>query len=381
MTQSTSNSIASSLFEPFRYGSLALQNRIVMAPMTRTFSPGGVPGADVAAYYRRRAEGGVGLILTEGTWIPHASASNEENAPRFYGDDALNGWRAVVDAVHAAGSKIMPQLWHVGLTHRPKAANIYDDVAEDFSARLSPSGFVGVGDKIAEGMSIADGEAIIAAYAEAAATARQVGFDGVEIHGAHGYLVDQFFWSETNRRDDRWGGRALGERAAFGVDLIRAIRGAVGPDFPIILRFSQWKLQDFAARLAETPEELATLLCPLADAGVDIFHASQRRFWLPDFDGSPLNLAGWAKKLTGKPSITVGSVGLDKEMLETGADPQTQAQVGAIDGLIEMLERGDFDLVAVGRALIADAEWPQKVRDGRFGDLKPFDAGLLAALV
>lgn len=352
-----------------------------MAPMTRTFSPGGVPGADVAAYYRRRAEGGVGLILTEGTWIPHASASNEENAPRFYGDDALDGWRAVVDAVHAAGSKIMPQLWHVGLTHRPKAANIYDDVAEDFSVRLSPSGFVGVGDKIAEGMSIADGEAIIAAYAEAAATARRIGFDGVEIHGAHGYLVDQFFWSETNRRDDRWGGRRLGERAAFGVDLIRAIRVAVGPDFPIILRFSQWKLQDFAARLAETPEELATLLCPLADAGVDIFHASQRRFWLPEFDGSPLNLAGWAKKLTGKPSITVGSVGLDKEMLETGADPQTQAQVGAIDGLIEMLERGDFDLVAVGRALIADAEWPQKVSEGRFSDLKPFDAGLLAALV
>src|SRR5208283_1155497 len=107
------------LFRPLDYKGLHLSNRIVMAPMTRCFSPGGVPGADVAAYYRRRAESGVGLIVTEGTWIPHHAASNEENAPRFYGDDALAGWRHVVAEVHAAGGKIMPQLWHTGLTRRP----------------------------------------------------------------------------------------------------------------------------------------------------------------------------------------------------------------------------------------------------------------------
>ena len=377
----TSNALhTSSLFEPFTLGDLSLENRLVMAPMTRTFSPNGVPGENVAAYYRRRVEGGIGLVLTEGSWIPHPSASNEENAPRFYGEDALAGWRHVVNEVHAAGGKIMPQLWHVGLTHRPKAANIYDDVVEDFSGRLSPSGFVASGDRIAEGMSRADGEALISAYAEAAGTAQLLGFDGVEIHGAHGYLVDQFFWSETNQRHDRWGGPSLKDRAAFGVDMIRACREKVGPDFPIILRFSQWKLQDFGARLAQTPQELESLLGPLSAAGVDIFHASQRRFWEVEFEGSPLNLAGWAKKLTGKPSITVGSVGLDKELLETGADPTTVAQVGKIDRLVEMRERGDFDLVAIGRALIADPEWPAKVRAGRLTELKPFDAGLLAKL-
>ena len=179
------------LFESFDHGSLKLPNRIVMAPMTRTCSPGGVPGEDVAAYYRRRAEGGTGLIITEGAWIPHPSASNDESAPRFYGTDALAGWRRVVEEVHSAGGKIAPQLWHVGLTPRPVTENIYDAIEEDFSARLSPSGFVGPGKQIAEGMTEAQGEELINAYAEAASTAQSIGFDAVEFHGAHGYLIDQ----------------------------------------------------------------------------------------------------------------------------------------------------------------------------------------------
>ncbi|MEJ7933227.1 NADH:flavin oxidoreductase [Sphingobium sp. AN558] len=369
-----------SLFEPFRQQSLSLSNRIAMAPMTRTFSPGGVPGADVAAYYRRRAEGGVGLIITEGAWVPHAGASNEENAPRFYGEDALAGWAGVVREVHAAGGRIVPQLWHVGLTHRPKAPGVYDDIREDFSGRVSPSGYVAVGDKIAEGMAERDVGAVIAAYATAAATAKRLGFDGVEIHGAHGYMVDQFLWRETNRRTDRWGGDIAG-RVRFAVELVRACRAAVGPDFAIILRFSQWKLQDYAARLAQSPQELAEFLLPLSDAGVDIFHASQRRFWEPEFADSDLNLAGWAKKITGKPSITVGSIGLDQALLETSVDPGVATDVAHLDRLFEMHARGDFDLVAIGRALICEPDWPAKVREGRYDQLRPFDATRLTQLV
>lgn len=368
-----------SLFQPFRQGSLNLRNRLAMAPMTRTFSPAGVPGSDVAAYYRRRAEGGIGLIITEGTWIPHSGASNEENAPRFYGDDALAGWSTVVDEVHAAGAQIVPQLWHVGLTHRPKAPNIYDDIEEDFASRVSPSGYVAIGQKIKEEMTSADVDAVIAAYATAAGTAKALGFDGVEIHGAHGYMVDQFLWHETNRRTDRWGGDING-RVQFAIEVIRACRDAVGPDFSIILRFSQWKLQDYAAKLAATPQELEAFLAPLADAGVDIFHASQRRFWEPEFEGSDLNLAGWAKKITGKPSITVGSVGLDRELLETSSDPDLVASVVNLDRLFEMHARGDFDLVAIGRALIAEPDWPVKVRDGRCNELHAFSVNQLVTL-
>ena len=103
------------LFAPFSFKGLTLPNRIVMAPMTRSFSPGGVPGEDVAAYYRRRAEGGVGLIVTEGTYPPHPAAGFDPKVPHLYGQAALNGWRNVVDQVHAVGGHIFSQLWHVGL--------------------------------------------------------------------------------------------------------------------------------------------------------------------------------------------------------------------------------------------------------------------------
>ncbi|MEW9673563.1 hypothetical protein [Ammoniphilus sp. 3BR4] len=130
---------------------------------------------------------------------------------------------------------------------------------------------------------------------------------------------------------------------------------------------------DYTAKLAKTPDELARFLAPLADAGVDVFHCSTRRFWEPEFEGSELNLAGWTKKLTGKPTITVGSVGLDGEftkLLTEGASANT----AHLDGLIERLERGEFDLVAVGRALMNDPEWASKVRDGRTEELIPFSA-------
>ncbi|MFA5525054.1 MAG: NADH:flavin oxidoreductase [Tissierellales bacterium] len=379
MSNSTDAGKHAALFAPFKCSSLNLPNKIVMAPMTRSYSPNGVPGENVADYYRRRAEGGVGLILTEGTWINHPAASNEENAPRFYGEDALQGWQKVVDAVHGAGGKIMPQLWHTGLSRRPQAQHIYEDTVEDLSRKVSPSGYVMPGEKVGEGMNDAEIEAVIEAYASAAETAKKLGFDGVEIHGAHGYLVDQFFWHETNKRTDRWGGDLAG-RATFGVEMIKACRARVGSDFPLILRFSQWKLQDYTAKLATTPQQLESLLTPLADAGVDIFHASQRRYWEPEFEGSDLNLAGWAKKITGKPSITVGSVGLQRDMAEA-MSASDDTDTARIDRLIEMLERGDFDLVAVGRALIADPQWANKVKSGHMDDLKPFNPAILADLI
>lgn len=367
------------IFTPFTLGALTLPNRIVMAPMTRCFSPGGVPGPDVAGYYRRRAEGGVGLIVTEGTWIDHPTASNDESAPRFYGEDALSGWRHVVEEVHAAGGKIMPQLWHVGLTRKSEIENLYEATKQDFSHMVSPSGYVSAGEKVGEEMTDAQVQDLIDAYAQGCRTAYELGFDGVEIHGAHGYMVDQFYWHETNKRSDRWGGPTLAERSTFGVEMIRACRRVVPVDFPIVLRFSQWKLQDFTARLAATPNELELLLGPLADAGVDIFHASQRRFWQPEFEGSDLNLAGWAKKLTGKPVITVGSIGLELEMLDTMFS-DAKAAPSRLDLAVQMLDRGEVDLIGVGRALLADPLWVEKIRTDAFDQLQPYDISALATL-
>jgi 2,4-dienoyl-CoA reductase-like NADH-dependent reductase (Old Yellow Enzyme family) len=364
------------LFAPFTLGSLTLNNRIVMAPMTRNASPGGVPGENVAAYYRRRAEGGVGLILTEGTVVGHPAASGYASVPHFYGEAALAGWGRVLAAVHAAGGKIFPQLWHVGATRRP-GIEPHPEVGG-----FSPSGLAKPGGRaVCHAMTDADIADVIAAFARAAHSAKQLGFDGVELHGAHGYLLDQFFWDALNLRDDGYGG-SIERRARFGAELVRAVRAAVGPDFPICLRFSQWKLQDYGAKLARTPEELARFLAPLTDAGVDLFHCSTRRYWLPEFAGSDLNLAGWTKRLTGKPTITVGSIGLDVEFVsEQGGAGFNDARATAIDTLLARLEAGEFDLAAVGRALIAEPNWPLLLRAGQLHEARGFDKGQLAELV
>ena len=195
-------------------------------------------------------------------------------------------------------------------------------------------------------MTQADIDETIASYVRSAVSARELGFDGIELHGAHGYLIDQFFWEVTNRRTDRYGG-SFTKRLTFAVDLVRSIRAAVGPRFHIVLRFSQWKLGDYEYKLARNAAELDRFLTPLAEAGVDVFHASTRRFNDPDFEGSDLNLAGWAKKITGLPAITVGSVGLDLEFLRSTGGAEAH-RVG-LDALLRRLDREEFDLVAVGR--------------------------------
>lgn len=258
----------------------------------------------------------------------------------------------------------MPQLWHVGMTRKVGALPNPEEMP------VGPSGLDLSGKKISEPLSEAEIASLIAVFAQAAVDAKRIGFDGIELHGAHGYLIDQFFWGKTNRRTDRYGGDLVG-RTRFAVEIVKACRRAVGPDFPIALRFSQWKSSDYTAKLAETPDELARFLAPLANAGVNIFHCSTRRFWESEFIGSDLNLAGWTKKLTGKPTITVGSVGLDAEFTRLFRDG-AGAGIASLDGLIERLEQGEFDLVAVGRALLNDPHWATKIREGRVGELIHF---------
>lgn len=354
------------LFRPFVSEKLTLPNRVVMAPMTRSFSPGGVPGENVARYYERRAQAQVGLIVTEGTVVNRPGAANDPNVPHFHGEAALEGWARVVEAVHAKGGKIAPQLWHVGSAINPRN--------QDDSHAESPSGLFRTDRPWGHEMTVADIEATITAFAHAAADAKQVGFDAIELHGAHGYLIDQFQWDGTNRRDDVWGR----DRSRFAREVVAAVRAAIGPDFPLILRLSQWKQQDYATKLAASPDALADWLNPLAEAGVDIFHCSQRRFWEPEFEGSPLNFAGWAKKLTAKPTITVGSVGLSGEFIAGFAGEASEPT--PIDGLVSRLETGEFDLVGVGRALIVDPDWAVKVREGRH-DFTPFQRSSLGTLV
>ncbi|AVV41990.1 12-oxophytodienoate reductase [Streptomyces sp. P3] len=360
------------LSRPVSINGLTVPNRIVMAPMTRMFSPDGVPGDDVVSYYGRRAAAGVGLIVTEGTYVGHDSAGQSDRVPRFHGTEQLAGWAKVAEAVHAGGGKIVPQLWHIGMV-RKQGEPPYPDAPAVGPSGIRLDGTEGAG----KAMTQRDLDDVIGAFAEAAAAAERIGFDGVELHGAHGYLLDQFLWAGTNRRTDAYGGDLVA-RTKFAAEIVAAVRATVSAEFPVIFRYSQWKSDAYDARLAETPEELEALLAPLAAAGVDAFHASTRRYWLPEFDGSDLNLAGWTKKLTGKPAITVGSVGLDGDFLKGFAGEG--APVKGLDDLLDRLERDEFDMVAVGRALLQDPEWAAKVLGGRLDELKPYDAAALRTL-
>jgi 2,4-dienoyl-CoA reductase-like NADH-dependent reductase (Old Yellow Enzyme family) len=362
--------VDSVLFSPVCLGNFQLPNRIVMAPMTREFAPNGLLDPQAPAYYRRRVEGGTALIVTEGTTVPHPVAHHTNTVPHFFGEEAVVRWREVADAVHGAGGRIFPQLWHCGIgRHRLETIN-----PEELS--IGPSK---VGKEPMREMTQGDIDVVVEAFARGADTAKSAGFDGVAIHGAHGYLIDAFFWGRTNRRSDGYGG-GLAQRTRFGVELVQEIRRRVGPGFPIMLRFSQWKGFHYDAKVATTPIELEDWLLPLADAGVDIFDASTRRFWLPEFEGSSLNLAGWAKKITGKLAMTVGSVGLEGPLdgLRVTEMSKTQVSISNLLAVERMLSEGEVDLVGVGRILLANPDWANLIKRGELDRIRPYDPKLTA---
>ena len=353
------------LLQSVPFGNEMLASRLVMAPMTRMFSPEGIPGENVAQYYRKRAENGIGLIITEGTAINHPAAVMSPDIPRFYGEEALNGWANVVNEVHQAGGKIIPQLWHVGAARKAGSEPNID------APTVSPSGLTLRGQRNEKIKALTKEEVaeMIDAYAEAAANAKRIGFDGIELHGAHGYLIDQFFWELTNKRTDDYGGD-LGERTKFAADIVRACRKEVGPDFPIVFRYSQWKGTDYQAKLAKNSNELEQLLTPLVEAGVDIFHCSTRRIWEPEFkDEDPsLTLAGWTKRITNKPTIAVGSVGINRAFLSNQDNDHVTIEDN-LKILDEKIKAGEFDYVAVGRAILADSEWAVKLKNGHLNQV------------
>jgi 2,4-dienoyl-CoA reductase-like NADH-dependent reductase (Old Yellow Enzyme family) len=272
-----------------------------------------------------------------------------------------DAWAHCIDEVHDAGGRMLLQLWHEGALRTDGQA-------------LSPSGLAHPGkvsgraatqDELAE---IRDG------FVRSALIAKDAGADGIEVHAAHGYFLDQFLWHGTNVRDDGYGGPDVAHRARFPAEIVAAIRAACGPEFVITLRFSQWKEADYGARVAATPEELATLAAMIREAGVDALHCSNRRFWLGVWDGDSRNLAGWTRAVSGLPTITVGSVGLDTDVMTTfmeARDPGARVAEAIVD-LEQRLAAGELDLVAVGRALIGDPDFVRKVEQRDYAAIRTF---------
>ena len=349
------------LFETYNLKGLNLRNRIVMAPMTRNQSPGGIPTEEVAQYYKRRAEAEVGLIITEGIEVSHKASSAYPNVPRLDSQKAVDAWKKVIFGIKEAEGAVIAQLWHcggfrkIGMEPNPNIPG------------YTASGIVRPGKKVAHAMTIDDIRETIDAYASDARICEEIGFDGVEIHGAHGYLIDNFFWNGTNIRNDDYGG-SIKNRSRLAAEIIKAIRSKVSSEFIVGLRFSQWKQQDYAAKLAHNPDELKDVIKSPVEEGLDFLHSSMRRFWESEFKESDENLAYWTKKISGLPTISVGSVGLDSEFIDMSAS----ASPTNINKVIDDINKEKYDLVAVGRALLADHEWVLKIKDQRLDEINPY---------
>jgi len=353
------------LFQEFSIKNVRFKNRFVMAPMTRNFSQNGVPHLDAAEYYSMRARGRVGLIITEGVEISHPSSSGYPGCPNLISDESKRAWEKVITSVHKEDTKIFCQLWHVGGIRKP---GMYPD--PDVPG-FTPSGIVKKGKKVAHEMSLYEIEEMIEVYANDAKICEDLGFDGVEIHGAHGYLIDQFFWGVTNQRTDNYGGN-FEKRINFAKDIISSSKKSTSDNFIVGIRFSQWKQQDYEAKIANNIDELNKFISELSKSDPDFFHTSMRRFWEPEFESSNLNLSACVKQLSKIPVIAVGSVGLDKDFIKL-YEGDHEAKIGNFDKLFNTFENDSFDMIAIGRALLSDPNLIEKLENSNFKDMVPFD--------
>ena len=338
-------SLMSSLFSPLSLGALSLPNRIVMAPMTRSRSsqPGDVPNALMAAYYAQRA--GAGLIVSEATQIS-PQGKGYSFTPGIHDDAQVAGWRLVTDAVHAAGGRIYLQLWHVG---RKSRGTFHADGLPVAPSAIAPGSQVWVagGDGIGRmldcptprALRIDEIPGIVDDYRRAAMRAIEAGFDGVEIHGANGYLIDQFLRTTSNHRDDAYGGDIAG-RVRFLEEVATAVVDAIGAE-RVGLRLAPF----VAGPGMDCPEIVPTILEAarrLAPLGLAYLHLSE-----PDWAGGPAHSDEFRQALREAfPGTIIGAGNYTVEKSET------------------LLAKGFIDAAAFGRPFIANPDLPARLQKG-----------------
>ncbi|OVE86867.1 NADH:flavin oxidoreductase [Agrobacterium tumefaciens] len=353
---------ASPIFTDFDIKGVHLANRLAVAPMTRiSATEDGVPTQRMVDYYQRFAKGGFGLLVTEGIYPDKLYSQGYAYQPGISDDKQAEAWKPVVSAAHEQGAKIFAQLMHAGALSQ---ANIYKDHTVGPSAEL-PKGeqmgfYRGTGRyPIPSEASEEDIADAISEFALAAKRALNIsGFDGIEIHGANGYLLDQFFTDYTNKRTDRWGGNIL-QRLSLTLAVLKEVKTSVGSKKPVGVRISQGKVNDFFHKWAEGEAGAEAVFGALADAGADYIHVTEFEAWKPAFGDDSQSLVKLARRhAKGVPIIGNGGVTLP-----------SQAE--------EVLEEG-ADIVALGKAALANPGWPNQVKAG--AEPAPFDFALLQPL-
>lgn len=345
------------LFSEYRIGSLPLANRLAVAPMTRTSAePSGLVNERMVRYYSRFAAGGFSLIITEGTYPDKGYSQGYANQPGMADEEQAEAWRPVVDAVHREGGRIVCQLMHAGalvqynrFTQRAIAPSAVQPKGKQLEEHGGEGPFA-----LPEAMTTAQIEEVIDSFAKAALRAKQAGFDGVEIHAANGYLLDQFITDYMNRRTDEYGG-SVSNRIRICTRVLEAVRSAVGPDFLVGIRISQSKVNDFEHKWENGEDDAKIIFKSLAAASADYIHTTEYDALRPAFEGSPLTLAALAKKYSMLPVIANGKLG----------DP----------GRAESALNEGADLIAIGTGALVNPDWVRKVKEGR--PLNRFDHSFL----
>jgi len=314
--------------QPLRVKNLEIHNRLVMAPMEcRKTDERGMVSDEMLQYYEDRTLGGAfGLVITEHHFVSSEGRASSKQLS-IADDSMIDGSRRLAELVHKNGSAIIMQLGHAGRIAKPLPGEGYPVSADTVDMTIPM-----IGEVSAKGLTIEEIRRITESYAKAALRAKEAGFDGVEIHAAHGYLLSQFYSPLSNHRTDEYGGDTLEGRLRFHVEVIRAVREAVGEDFVISIRFGAYDYKDNGSKMDEIP--FATKI--LQDAGADILSIScgiggGTEIGKPE-EGTFRKLSELAKSAVEIPVITVGNIHTFK-------------------GAEEILENRQADLVAIGRPI------------------------------
>ncbi|MFZ6743546.1 NADH:flavin oxidoreductase [Undibacterium sp. JH2W] len=348
------------LFEPLAIGRMALRNRLAVAPMTRvSASEDGCATKHMTDYYNAFAEGGFGLIISEGIYTDKAYSQGYLNQPGLSDEIQRDAWAMAIDRVRQNGACMVAQLMHAGALSQgnPYRSNTIGPSAvrpkgQQMTFYRGKGGYpqprAMVHDEIAEAIS---------GFADAAARAKHAGFDGVEIHGANGYLLDQFLSEGSNLRSDCYGGD-VAQRLRLIIEVTQAVRTAVGPGFTIGLRISQAKVNDFTHKWCNAEDDAAIIFGTLEKLPLDYIHTTEFEAWHSAFGTGP-SLASLARQYAGIPVIANGSL----------HDPTRAA---------DLIMSGQADLVSLGRGALTHADWPARVLRGAV--LDDFDPGILSPI-
>jgi 2,4-dienoyl-CoA reductase-like NADH-dependent reductase (Old Yellow Enzyme family) len=353
---------ASILFQPTTIGPLTLRNRLAVAPMTRvSATDDGCATPQMAEYYSRFAKGGFAMIIVEATYVDEQRSQGYLFQPGLANDRHLEAWKQVVDAIHAGGALAVMQFVHGGALNQGRNSAYPQDAIAP--SAVKPKGtkltfYRGEGEyDVPREITREEIAEVKGAFASASVRALEAGFDAIEVHGANGYLLDQFWTAYTNERTDEYGGSAR-NRIRLDEEIIREAIAATGNRIPIGLRLSQSKVNDFEYQWVGGEQDAADIFPVLDDAGVAFIHITEHDATTEVF-GTGHSLSGLAKRHAKAPVIVNGGLG----------DPAKAAGV---------IAHGDADVIAQGKSALANPDWPAKVEAG--AELEEFDFGMFNPL-